>query len=125
MATPDVAGLPTPEGIHHDENDFVCIHLANRKNAVGGVNTIYDNHRNPLESCTLLQPMDSIIVWDPQVMHGVSPMHPQDPDQQAVRDILLIGYSHEPELERPVQHSASHFPKEKPVHSRPKTADIL
>ncbi|NOX92077.1 MAG: 2OG-Fe dioxygenase family protein [Gammaproteobacteria bacterium] len=103
MGTPDVAGLPTPEGIHHDENDFVCMHLISRKNAVGGVSTIYDNDRNPLESCTLSQSMDSMIVWDPQVMHGVSPILPENPGKQAIRDTLLIGYSHEPDLERPDQ----------------------
>jgi len=128
VATPDVAGLPTPEGIHHDENDFVCIHLANRENAVGGVNGIYDNNRNLLESCTLDQPMDSIIVWDPEVMHGVSPIHPQNPNERAVRDILLIGYSHEPGLERPepsLDHAVNHFSRNTPVLSQSKTADII
>ncbi len=103
IGTPDVVGLPTPEGIHHDENDFVCIHLISRKNAIGGISTIYDNERNPLESCTLDQSMDSMIVWDPKVMHGVSPILPENPDEQAIRDTLLIGYSHEPALERPDQ----------------------
>ena len=108
VATPDEAGSPTPEGIHHDENDFVCMHLANRKNAVGGVSTVYDNNRNPLESGTLHQPMDSMIVWDPQVMHGVSPIHPQNPSEQAVRDTLLIGYSYDPDIKRPEQPTRSY-----------------
>jgi len=103
VGTPDVEGLPTPEGIHHDENDFVCIHLVSRKNAVGGISTIYDNDRNPLESCTLSQPMDSMILWDPRVMHGVSALLPENPRKQAIRDTLLIGYSHEPDIERPDQ----------------------
>ncbi len=101
VATPEEAGEPTPEGIHHDENDFVCMHLANRKNAAGGVNTVYDNNRTPMESCTLHQPMDSIIVWDPHVMHGVSPIHPQNLSEPANRDVLLIGYSYDPNLKRP------------------------
>lgn len=101
VAKPDQAGEPTPEGIHHDENDFVCMHLANRQNTVGGVNTIYDNNRRALISCTLLEPMDSLIVWDPHVMHGVSSIRPQNPDEQAVRDMLLIGYSYDQDLKRP------------------------
>ena len=101
VATPDEAGQPTPEGIHHDENDFVCMHLANRQNTVGGINTVYDNNSRPLISCTLHQPMDSLIVWDPHVMHGVSPMRQLNLDEQAVRDMLLIGYSHDPDLKRP------------------------
>jgi len=102
VATPDEVGEPTPEGIHHDENDFICMHLANRQNTIGGVNTIYDMSRRPLESFTLHNPMDSVIMWDPRVMHAVSPIRPQDPDKQAVRDMLLIGYNYAPNLERPV-----------------------
>ncbi len=101
VATSDQNGEPTPEGIHHDENDFVCMHLIKRHNIVDGVNTIYDNNRNLLESFTLNEPMDSLIVWDPHVMHGVSTVRPQNPDEQAVRDMLLIGYSYEPDLKRP------------------------
>ena len=101
VATPGEAGEPTPEGIHHDENDFVCMHLANRQNTVGGVNTIYDNNRRALISCTLHEPMDSLIVWDPHVMHGVSSIQPQHLDEQAVRDILLIGYSYDQDLKPP------------------------
>jgi hypothetical protein len=36
--------------------------------------------------------MDTLIVWDPHVLHGVSPTRPVDPDEQAIRDTLLIGY---------------------------------
>jgi hypothetical protein len=101
VASPDEVGEPTPEGIHHDENDFICMHLAKRQNTTGGINTIYTNDRSPLQSSTLNNPMDSVIIWDPRVMHGVSPIMPQDPTQLAVRDMLLIGYNYRPELERP------------------------
>ena len=40
IATANEEGEPTPEGIHHDENDFICMHLANRQNIVGGATTI-------------------------------------------------------------------------------------
>ncbi len=101
VATPDEAGHPTPEGIHHDENDFVAIHLVSRSNVIGGLNTVYDNNRNPLASWTLHQPMDSLILWDTQVMHGVDPIHPRNPGEHAFRDVLLIGYSLDPDLQRP------------------------
>ncbi len=78
------------------------MHLANRQNTLGGVNTIYDNNRSPIESCTLVDPMDSIIMWDPCVMHGVSPIHPHSPTEPAIRDMLLIGYTYEPSLVRPI-----------------------
>ena len=101
VATQDEPGQPTPEGIHRDGDDFNCIHLIGRQNATSGVNTVYDNDRNPLTTCTLLQPMDTIMVWDPHVMHGVTPIHPENPGESAIRDVLVIGYNYRPDLERP------------------------
>jgi len=101
MATQDEQGLPTPEGIHHDGDDFNCIHLIDRKNVLGGVNTVYDNDRNPLSTCTLLKPMDTIMVWDPHVMHGVTPIHPKNQNESALRNVLVIGYNHRPNRKRP------------------------
>jgi len=75
--------------------------LIGRQNAKSGANTVYDNDSNPLETCTLLQPMDSIIVWDPHVMHGVSPIKPENPSESAIRDVLVIGYNYCPDLKRP------------------------
>lgn len=102
VASQDEQGQPTPEGIHHDGDDFNCIHLIGRQNASGGVNTVCDNNRNPLTTCTLHQPMDSIIVWDPYVMHGVTPIYPTNPSESAIRDVLVIGYNYHPDLKRPV-----------------------
>ncbi|MFK7801230.1 MAG: 2OG-Fe dioxygenase family protein [Anaerolineae bacterium] len=92
-------GEPTPEGIHHDDDDFNAIYLVRRDNVSGGVNSVYDNQRNPLASLTLSQPMDSVLVWDPHVMHGVSSIYPTDPKRQGIRDVLVIGYNHNPGLE--------------------------
>jgi hypothetical protein len=101
IATQNEQGEPTPEGIHHDGDDFNAIHLIRRQNTTGGINTVYDNDRNPLASITLIQPMDSVLVWDPHVMHGVTPIHPKKPTESAIRDVLVIGYNHCPELKRP------------------------
>ncbi len=98
VASPDEQGEPTPEGIHHDGDDFNVIHLVSRKNATGGVSTIYDNDRKKLASCTLQQPMDSIMVWDPYVMHGVTPIQPDNPHVPAIRDVIVIGYNFRPGL---------------------------
>jgi len=101
LASQNEQGQPTPEGIHHDGDDFNCIHLIGRQNAKGGANTVYDNDRNPLKTCTLLQPMDSIIVWDPHVMHGVTPIKQENLSEPAIRDVLVIGYNYRPDLKRP------------------------
>jgi len=98
ISTPSEVGEPTPEGIHRDENDYIAMHLVKRKNTKGGINTIYDNDKNFLESSLLLNPMDSVIICDNDVMHGVSSITPVDPTQPAIRDILLIGYLYDPSL---------------------------
>jgi hypothetical protein len=101
LASADEVGEPTPEGIHHDENEFVVMHLIKRHNILDGINTIYNNDKQPLESVTLNQPMDSLVVWDPHVMHGVSAIRPDNENEIAFRDILLIGYTYAPDLSRP------------------------
>ncbi len=46
--------------------------------------------------------MDTVLVWDPYVMHGVTPIHPKKPGEPAIRDVLVIGYNYRPDLKRPV-----------------------
>ena len=101
VASQDEQGEPTPEGLHHDGDDFNAIHLIRRQNATGGKSTVCDNDRNLLASCTLRQPMDSVLVWDPHVMHGVTPIYPENPSEPAIRDVLVIGYNYRPDLGRP------------------------
>jgi len=98
-------GEPTPEGIHHDENDFVCIHLIKRENITGGVNGVYTNNKKLLKDCTLTENLDSIILWDLKVMHGVTPIYPKDSQKVAFRDVLLICFSHTPKLQVPTGNS--------------------
>ena len=101
IGTENQTGKPTPEGVHHDGDDFNVIHLMNRDNVVGGENTIYDNNRNLLAKTTLNNFMDSVFVWDPFVMHGVSKIFPADAANPAVRDVIVIGYNHRPDIQHP------------------------
>ncbi len=98
VATTAECGEPTPEGIHHDDNDFGWIHLIKRKNITGGINSIYSNDRKLLEECTLYKNMDSIVLWDPKVMHGVTSIHSKNMTKTAFRDVLLIGFTYCPNL---------------------------
>ena len=98
----DEQGEPTPEGLHHDGDDFNVIHLIHRQNATGGKSKVCDNDRNLLATRTLRQPMDSVLVWDPHVMHGVTPIHPKNLPEPAIRDVLVIGYNYRPDLEQPI-----------------------
>ena len=110
IGQPDEAGEPTPEGVHHDGDEFNAVHLVQRQNVVGGISGVYDNDRCLLESLTLQESMDSLILWDPHVMHGVSPIRPKASGQPAIRDVLVIGYNpdrcvefSESEMRRPPQ----------------------
>lgn len=101
VGTQEEGGEPTPEGIHHDGDDFNVIHLMQRNNVKGGVSGVYDNDKNMLASGTLSELMDSVYVWDPYVMHGVSPIYPVDSSKPAIRDIIVIGYNSKTDLQRP------------------------
>ena len=98
--TAEEQGEPAPEGPHHDGEEFGAIQLVQRRNIAGGITTVYSGEE-PLSSCTLREPMDTLLLWDPHVMHGVSPIRPLDPAEPGIRDTLLIGYDPRPLLERP------------------------
>jgi len=49
--------------------------------------------------------LDSIILWDPKVMHGVASIYPKNSKKVAFRDVLLIGFSHAPKLQSPTGNS--------------------
>ena len=112
-ATAGEQGEPTPEGPHHDGEEFGVIMLVQRQNVAGGISTVYTNKGEPVSSYTLSQPMDTLILWDPHVQHGVSPIRPVDPGEPAIRDTLLIGYDPRPRLERPVRASLDRTPSTK------------
>ena len=100
-ATADQHGEAAPEGPHHDGEEFGIIQLVNRRNVTGGVNVIYSNEQEPMSSFTLQDTMDTLFLWDPDVMHWVSPVYPVDPAEPGIRDTLLIGFDPRPQLERP------------------------
>jgi hypothetical protein len=102
VAAPGEPGLPAPEGIHQDGTDFLTLHLVRRHNIVGGESTIYDLGRNPIASHTMREPLDSFILEDPRIMHGVTPVHAADGVRPGVRDLLGVDFIYSPGLSRPV-----------------------
>jgi hypothetical protein len=96
VASPDEPGLPAPEGIHQDGTDFLTLHLVRRHNVVGGETTIYDLGRKPLWNHTLHEALDSLILEDPRVLHGVTPVHSADGRTLGVRDMLGIDFLYSP-----------------------------
>ena len=88
-------GRPTPEGMHRDGVDWVLVLMVRRENVASGETTIYDLVKRPLGSFTLTAPLDSALVDDSRVYHGVTPVVPLDPRYQAYRDVLVVTFRRE------------------------------
>jgi hypothetical protein len=101
VASPEEPGLPAPEGIHQDGTDFLTLHLVRRRNIVGGETTIYDLDRKPIRRHTMLETLDSLILEDPRIMHGVTPVYPADGRTLGIRDLLGVDFIYSPDLEGP------------------------
>ena len=92
-ARPDEPGQPTPEGVHRDGVDYVLVLLVDRINIASGTTTIHAAaSRDLLGSFTLTQPLDSALVDDARVFHGVTPVEPLDPAKPAYRDVLVVTF---------------------------------
>ena len=89
------AGQPTPEGAHRDGVDWVMVTLVARSNVREGQTTILSADHAPLGSFTLGEPLESALVDDHRVLHGVTPVVPIDPTLPAFRDVLVVTFRHE------------------------------
>ena len=94
-ARPGEEGRPTPEGMHRDGVDWVLVLMVRRENVASGETTIYDLVKRPLGSFTLTAPLDSALVDDARVYHGVTPVVPLDPQYPAYRDVLVVTFRRE------------------------------
>jgi hypothetical protein len=102
VASVQEPGLPAPEGIHQDGTDFLTLHLVRRHNIVGGDTTIYDLNRQPLQRYIMRETLDSLILEDPRIMHGVTPVHCADGQSLGIRDLLGVDFIHSPDPQPPV-----------------------
>jgi hypothetical protein len=91
-ADPRHAGLPTPEGMHRDGVDWVAVTLVGRHNVAGGVTAVADATGRTLGSFTLETPLDTVLLDDQRVWHGVTPVQPIDPATEAHRDVLVLTF---------------------------------
>ena len=83
-------GEPTPEGVHRDGVDYVMVLLIDRHNIASGTTTIRAGDGDELGSFTLATPLDSALVDDHRVYHGVTAVTPLDPALPAHRDVLVL-----------------------------------
>ncbi len=91
-ARPEAEGQPTPEGVHRDGVDYVLVLLVNRTNIESGTTTIHDLAGTLLGSFTLTAPLDSALVDDSRVKHGVTAVRPVDASRPAYRDVLVVTF---------------------------------
>ena len=66
--------------------------MVRRENVADGVSTIADAERRPVETATLLAPLDASLVDDRRVFHGVTPITAIDPSRPAFRDVLVVTF---------------------------------
>lgn len=98
VAEVGATGHPTPEGVHRDGAEFVTVHLAALENADGGIVTVYDDDKQPLESFQLHNILDSYLFNDAILWHGVTPLVSADGVNPAKRGILTFDYHYKPDL---------------------------
>ncbi|MGH7159378.1 MAG: 2OG-Fe dioxygenase family protein [Acetobacteraceae bacterium] len=87
-----IAGRPTPEGMHRDGVDYVLVLLVRRENIRSGVTSIHDLDGHTLGNFTLTEPLSAALVDDHRVLHGVTPVEPEDPARPAFRDVLVVTF---------------------------------
>ena len=92
LATTDMAGQPTPEGLHRDGVDYVVSMMVKRNNILGGESILTDVHREQLEHMTLKEPMQMLILNDAQTFHEATAVAPRIPNTPAYRDVLVIAF---------------------------------
>lgn len=86
------AGNPTPEGRHQDGVDYVLVLMVRRHNIESGTTTLHTVDGRDLGSFTLREPLDTVLLDDMRVTHGVTPVRALDPAEPAYRDVLVVTF---------------------------------
>jgi hypothetical protein len=85
-------GRPTPEGAHRDGVDMVAVILVARRNVKGGETRVFDARGPQGLRFTLAEPWSVLLLDDARVIHETTPIQPQDANQPAQRDTLVLTY---------------------------------
>lgn len=89
----DEEGLPTPEGMHRDGVDWVCVMLVKRVNVARGETSVADMSGNVIGTFTLIDALDMVFLDDRRVAHAVTPIRRIDPNWLGFRDALVITFA--------------------------------
>ena len=88
--TPDYQGQPTPEGMHRDGVDFVLVLMIARENIEAGTTSVHIAGGLEVGNFTLKQPFEAVWLDDNRLFHGVTAVHPKNPELPAYRDVLVL-----------------------------------
>ena len=99
VGTADADGKPTPEGVHRDEIDFGAMHLMGRENVSGGHSRIHFNDRRIKAEVVMRNHLDTLFWNDRMILHSATPIKPVNPAADAVRDILVLGFTQQSEFD--------------------------
>ena len=91
-AMTEVVGHPTPEGMHRDGVDWVCVMLIKRENVQSGTTEIFDDSSESVNRFTLTEPLDTVFLNDTRVRHGVTPISRLAPEREGYRDVLVLTF---------------------------------
>ncbi|MFF7728844.1 2OG-Fe dioxygenase family protein [Streptomyces sp. NPDC008001] len=91
-ATAGAEGHPAPEGVHQDGHCYVAQVLIRREDVRGAESCLYDLRRRPLHRAVLTAPLETIVLDDRRLLHGVSPVRPAPGAASGVRDMLLVDF---------------------------------
>ncbi len=92
VAEPDRPGEPTPEGIHRDGVDGVCVLLVERDGVDGGRSTITDAAGRVLARPLLAARGEVLLLDDTRVRHGTEAIVSALPGTTGHRDVLVITF---------------------------------
>ena len=71
---------------------WVLVLLIERRDVDRGGTTVHARNGTPLGECTLSAPLDTALVDDARVHHGVTPIVPIDPNQPTWRDVPVVTF---------------------------------
>lgn len=99
----DEKAVSSPDCLHQDGEPFTFAHLIERKNIIGGINTIglpkaagnlpnEVNQDDLIETFELKKPLESYGVFDTAVSHYVSPVMKIAGKDEGLRSVILIDF---------------------------------
>lgn len=110
IGKPTERGEPTPEGVHRDEIDFGAMHLMRRQNVLGGYSRIHFEDKTIKSEVVMREHLDTLYWDDRKILHSVTPITPENISEQAIRDILILGFTKKSDIANEIEETIHENP---------------